>query len=109
MPSLQQLCTGSCGTYISINATVPAPVIIPCGDLQPSNVSRVDYCNATNGINEPLDVGATTLFNLTVTEISHLDNIIYCTDNRNTIFCYRLNIYCKYPVLLLMYAYIAIT
>ena len=95
IPSLQQLCSGRCGSYINITVTVPEPVTIPCGDLQLSNTSTADYCNATDRINEPLVVGATTLYNLTVTEISHFNNIIYCTDNQSKIFCYRLTVFCK--------------
>ena len=94
VPSLQQHCSGRCGTYISINITLPESLIIPCGSLQPSNTSMVDYCNATGGTNEPLAEGATSQYNLTTTEISHHNNIIYCTDNQ-VIFCYRLNVFCK--------------
>lgn len=94
VPSLQEHCTGRCGSYTSINVTVPESVIIPCGDVQLSNTSTVDYCNATGGGDELLREGATTLYNLTTTEIGHQNNVIYCTDNQN-IFCYSLIVFCK--------------
>ena len=92
--SLQQHCSGICGSYVSLNVTLPDSVIIPCGDIQLSNNSTADYCNATGGINKPLELGATMQYNLTTTKITHLNNIIYCTDNQN-IYCYSLNVFCK--------------
>lgn len=94
VPSFQQLCSGRCGSYINIDVTIPESVIIPCGDLQLSNTSMADYCNATDGINKPLVEGATAQYNLTTTEISHNDNVIYCTNNQR-IFCYKLTVFCK--------------
>lgn len=92
------MCTGRCGTYININVTAPESVIIPCGNLLLSNASsssvRVDYCNGTGEINEPLVEGATMPFNLTTTKPDHLNNTIYCTNNQ-TIFCYKLTVFCK--------------
>ena len=95
---MQQSCTGTCGQRLDgiINVTTPNSVIIPCGNLLSSPTSRVDYCNATNNnFNQPLDVGVTTEYNLTLTEPGHHNNAIYCTDNRS-ISCYRLNVFCKY-------------
>ena len=78
--------------------TVPNSVIIPyCGDLSSviSNQSvTVDYCNYTNGVNEPLDTGATTLYNLTPSEPSHHENIISCIHGEQQE-CYMLNVFCK--------------
>ena len=91
---MQQHCSGRCGTYNIINVTIPDSVIIPCGSLQPSNTTMVDYCNATSRINEPLEVGATMQYNLMPTRRSHHNNIIYCTNNQ-IIFCYKLNVFCK--------------
>ena len=94
--SPQQTCSGRCNTEQSqrINVTVPNSVTIPCSDLLSSPNSTVDYCNYTNGDNEPLDTGVTTQYMLTSTEPSHHNNIIYCTNNQQ-IACYVLTAFCK--------------
>ena len=99
--SSQQICSSRCTEQQSqkINVTVPNSVIIPCGDLLSSPTSRVNYCNYTNGINELLARGVTAGYNLTATEPSHHNNIIYCSnDQRHE--CYMLNVFCKEQILL---------
>ena len=86
-----------------INVTVPNSVIIPCGNLLSSPNSTVDYCNCSNGVNEPLDTGVTTQYNLTPTEPSHHNNIIYCTNNQD-IACYMLTVFCKELIILYPYS-----
>ena len=92
----RQTCSGGCIAQHSqkINVTVPNSVIIPCGDLMPSPNNTVDYCNFTNSVNERLHTGVTTQYNLTPTEPSHDNNIIYCTNNQD-IACYMLTAFCK--------------
>ena len=93
-PDTEQQCTGNCfnGFQDEINVTQFGSVVIPCGNVVPSDNTRVNYCNRTS----PLALGADVLYNLTGAQIHQNGNILYCAPSmQGRIICYRLNVFCK--------------
>ena len=92
IPTTRQQCGGSCGGSVEIAVTQFGSVVIPCGNVVPSNNTRVNYCNGTS----PLALGTDVLYNLTGAQIHQNGNTLYCSlDTQNAIYCYRLNVLCK--------------
>ena len=92
IPTTRQQCGGSCGGSVEIAVTQFGSVVIPCGNVVPSNNTRVNYCNGTS----PLALDTDVLYNLTGAQIHQNGNILYCAPNmQNTIYCYRLDISCE--------------
>jgi len=97
VPLTRQLCEGRCGGSFEVNVTQFGSIIIPCGDVLPSNNRRVNYCNETSS--SPLALGTDVLYNLTDAQIHQNGNILYCAVNmQSRITCYKLNVFCKLPL-----------
>ena len=94
LPETRQQCGGSCGSSVEVNVTQFGSVIIPCGNVVPSNNTRVNYCNETS--NSPLALGTDVPYNLTDAQIHQNGNTLYCAiETQSIIYCYRLNVFCE--------------